>query len=428
MFTLRLIFYGLIAIVPSAEEDPFKANGFLAMMLDTSRIIDEHGKPMPSHYPIGLVTEGFVDGEDCSKRPCEISIEPYSHFDFDSTDVGMFTKFTGYRLGAGRQPRMLPTSRTDMRDFSWLVSMEALLPGEAANVNPICLYTPEHCPLIATMRVWTGQASTCHLVHYAREGSPNDLIRSFWFRSPHSQARSTQTIQAISDAVVVDIPMREETLTFASVPFSGRASAEPSPFLRADPTTRTLTLLIANVPVRAADYEGSCLFSNKPGCKETLPAGGAEAHHFSSYYSLSAEPVPPEERLAPREFPGETAPELLTSEMSCEEEIIKLTWFIRNRNAVNRKNLAAKPDTPLSELVFTPPHSKEVCIKTQFAPAWFGDLASNSVLMPERHEFQPSGGEETTVISPATRSRESRTRLAPEQETRPLPPTPPPEE
>lgn len=401
MFTLRLIFYGLIAIVPSNSPEN---DGFLALMIDTRGTMSSMSHAMPAHAAIGLVTEGRFMGKRCTAEvPCELKIPEFTHFDFDRSDVGLAAATNTLRLNSGKQERILPRNAFEATDFTWAARMSGAAP-DAGAVNPTCLFAPEHCRVWAALRLWTGQATACHLVHYVKDGE-TDRLRSFWFQPLVGEETSPQAIQALADAVEFQIPIRQRELSFSSVSFSGEGTPQKFLFL-ADPDTRTLTLVIANVPRK--DLEAALVEREQANrsVQQAAARGPADAHHFEAYYEIAETFLGADSRRVPKEFP---LSEAHLPEMRCEQEILSLASHLTDRNnELLDKGKERWTEEDRREGAKTPPHSKEVCVTAVYDDATLKDMAASTPLQPidsVSHNAQTAAGAARALAGASRKAR-----------------------
>jgi len=295
MFVLRLIFSGLIALVPIVDQQG-KEQGMTLLLLKA-----DHHKPI-----VGMIVGQCVEG-DCA-RPAGSTPQPAG-----STPLGLYWKLVDEGLSltlakadrwqvpattklTGGCPLMhFPENVADTADRGWILRLDDLFPGKG-KIDPDCLGERQHCPIVARFTVHNGQLSACHLVHGEMRTptgttlvmddleKPIDMVAAFSFGG------TDLTPRAIADAVMVEIEVAAPYLELES-----RSMIDGS-LTRAklEPVDGKMTLVVSN-----NDF-------HRP------PTGKHE--HFEHYYELAQ--IPEANKVVPSYFG-----EIKLDPGSCENDL-----------------------------------------------------------------------------------------------------------
>lgn len=362
MFTLRLVFYGLIAFVPNTPSYPGEPpdQGMVAILVDTRGILGTDSNPLPEHRPVGLVMEGCLctDG-DCRRcttgaaaPPLPFDLPRWHHIEFSpdyyygpwQQQDHMALRWSGERLP-------LPESALQSQDFSWSPSLDAVAPG-GGQVRRECIHHPEYCKVSAAAWLWHGTARACHLAHLreaaANPENPyegNQPVNAFRFKRAGSEDSVRDVVQAVADAVVVEVPITAGELSILLRPFGSEESTQAYRFT---PHNGRLTLVIGNLPTHTANEDRD-----------------EASHHFEAFYTLAEELVLDEYRVVPHRLEKMTASEYFA--MDCEQEVTALGRHLVELNVEAGRNTGGEGNAA-SAVVPAPPHSMEVCATGTFLP------------------------------------------------------------
>ncbi len=376
MITLRIIFYGLMAFVPSNNGE-----GMLVLFADPNRV--ESARPHTdedSHLALAFVVEEVETYED-GKTGLKLTALPY--WDPEHPPRAYVEAYPFFaepiEIAQDLQPsdadplQPLPVTASQTRDFAWSPSITGIAP-ESAGIRAECLVNPRECPISAVFRLWQSEVRACHLAHIPREemqyaeaplrsyAAPlarNDASAlsnaiAYSFRSEGARPRLEDPLQAVADAVVVDImvPGDDPVLHVSYLEEEKYIDIPLGP-----PNLRgVITLLFANVAVVPED--------RRPRRhRRHLPL--ASQHYRAFYHLAHTEPdsiyqvIPHATQYeAPLPFP-----------MDCEAEIVVLEEHLKARNVAR----FAKKERP-----YYVPHSIEVCGTTKFPttllPSWRSEI------------------------------------------------------
>ncbi len=375
MITLRIIFYGLVAFVPSIDQE-----GMMVLLLDPATTEEHGGHSIPSHHVEAFRVLKSATGEpylEAHEGLTEL-LSAGTYFEPSAFYTDPLTAATSLREMATGGRRTLPFSNDIVADFSWSPEVEAIAP-EAGAVRAECLVNPGECGLFAAFRIWAARARTCHLAHprlreleevtktatsrtrgsVATEDDhgrgPLGPIIAYRFRAVDDPPSATDVVQAVADAVVVEIDLPKEEAELYYARFDNTANG----YLRFGSGTasdRTVTLLIANIGERHSDLD--------PADLRHLLLG---SDHYRAYYSFSHTAFEAITQRIPHptfEVDQRTDPR----KMECEAEISLLETYVEGENEQRGNRL------------FVNPHLLEVCATTTFQAA---RLPSTRALVPQ---------------------------------------------
>ena len=266
MFTLRIIFYGLIALV-----DDGRTEGALALLVNAPHhessiwmldgkckkgdcyrnVRDLRPNPIPReelvarYRKIGFNMAWFLEQE-------ELSFEPFVSQTLKESAPVVFSE------GIPSFPR----TAAEGRSIVWVPSLSKIAPT-AGPLRSDCLGVPNGCPVAARVEVKKGLVNSCHLVH---EGDGKTAeVHAFDFRpAGAAEAASVGSPQAIADAVMVELKVKGRGLRLSARPFDAAPGAAPVS-VKLSPRKGQITLIVSN-----NDYSGEGSHS-----------------HFEHYYHLT---------------------------------------------------------------------------------------------------------------------------------------------
>lgn len=239
-FTLKIVFYGLIAFIPDSDN-----KGLTAILLDE---VGHESKV--SFY------QGYCDSGACP---------PYWNLSkVDLNIIGLPALTKGKEMAGLAFPRLtavsgFPVNANDMRSLKWVPRMEAI-EYDASAVKSDCLKSATSCPVAARVRLeGQGAASSCHFLH--TENDKDDLLVGFFFAAP-GQSAVQHKVRAIADAIEAEFSVEDiylEEAALANPSMKGRR-------VKLTPVDGKVVLLITNQPL------------TEPTRSDL---------HFLSYYKLS---------------------------------------------------------------------------------------------------------------------------------------------
>lgn len=348
MLTLKLIFYGLVALVPSINGE-----GAMVVFPTGKDVLDANGCAIPLHAPkVFQVTadEGGEAGleEIFPKTPSYIEPE-------DLMVNGFSSSIQGVRLTTNNGLLIFPPDSTQSRDTSWIPKV-ARFSGGNEDIRSECLVHPTQCNIGLMVRTWQGNLHTCHLSH---QGSPAKLIGgkyvcgkdgpilAYRFKELGATSAAQDVVQAVADAFMIELSYAGKSSV--SLYIEGDEK-EHFPIEFGDETS--ITLIFANLPTEPMRHSGRC-------------EGLGVDRHFSAYYDLGALGLNHE---TPAPIPQATFEESPLIAMDCETEISLLDgWIVDDYREKAKKAGVKHADRRCRH--FIKPHSLEVCSTAAFFPA-----------------------------------------------------------
>lgn len=401
MFTLKLIFYGLVAFVPSSRNE-----GALMLFPNAIELSDARGCALHEHQP-----RIFKVKADCpaGAAPCleeirlavgsGLYIEPLlsTTSGVNRVEGGIFTSAKG-RLS-------LPTEDEHTEDLGWVPNINELS-NQAGQVRPECLVNYRECGLSIALRAWEGEARSCHLAHptaaslasLAEQNLPGSKVTApagsarvigYRFKDLDQPAAELDRIQAVTDAFAIEIKSSSREFILGLQPFD--PAVPGSEIQLTAGADGVATLLLANLP-KPEDPAA-------PVAAHCRPSQGVD-RHFDAFYHLASQ----DPQLYARPLPHATleqAPFVLS--MRCETEVGLLAALLEDEgNKPGGKKTA-------------PPHSVPACATGSFGEA----------NLPSRRSL-PGGGKPPDAAARALAPGQPRFQRrspsgAPASSTRPLP-------
>jgi len=298
-FTLRLIFYGLVALVPNAADKP-TAISFL--MVDApGRQYASDGCELPAHFPSLFVRSGncSYDAELCSsssRLPAPEGIRYSWALDGQQVTIGLPGSGSLSLAGGRAVGTELPKTVDEARDASWIPPIEATVATD-------CLEGAFHCPLAGRINVNRGVVSVCHLEasDEALGGNVRRVVHSFELRPlGGGVSNNVAKRQAVADAIVVTIEGLDRDSPVELMLKDLHNSAEHKIILSAkaedanDPDANFVDVWFVNIP-KPGEHSDSADVCNNPKIDR----------HFQLYYGFverkaQVAPISLAERLIPQ--------------------------------------------------------------------------------------------------------------------------------
>jgi hypothetical protein len=257
-FTLKIIFYGLIGLVPSRQN-----SDLWAILLDGVRA------GVTEHVPAMDIYQGSC--VDCNRYLTSSNI-PRAGSSWSLKNLDLVAEIDPGRdpLRSLPPPSVSPRTKEEAAELGWIPSMVAIS-KESSIVKPSCLAqnitADSPCPAAARVRVagWD-EAASCHFLH-----GQDKRTEAFSFAPAGEQ--STGSIHAIADALAFRWYFIGSSISFKVKSWGGADN-----YIELKPDNGLITLIIWNHP---------------PGLLEQHH----RRRHFVAYYKLAAEepikkPVP----------------------------------------------------------------------------------------------------------------------------------------
>lgn len=368
MFTLKIVFVGLIAFAPVDDGE----GTFLL------------GSPRDSfHLPLVVQTKGQCEGDQCafvgdtSSLP-QPTLVAQSHAAIaeavladGATDGAMGPRFGPYEgtsfpvlfwlpfeldmrfdddlgrlfLSSGRpvidgRPAVVPNNEAESRDVSWIPSVKALTMG-ATRLRGSCRSNGKSCPMWSGLAVDGGRLSTCHLLHV-----PDNCIAHEGQLAIYDLK---ETSQAVGNALQLEVEVEADWIEIVGRKPDGSDVARAKLL----PKEGEVKLLVINEPM------GSC--AQLPNRCQPPTRLGHQKHFYklldpwTSVFAYFSSKVPVLEGAYQNGYRG-----------TCEEEVGEIESVIVDHNAralaANAKKGAAAAEISLCVLAF--PHGASECDTT----------------------------------------------------------------
>lgn len=263
MFTLRIILYGLIALV-----DGNRPEGVLALLVSD-----------PNHQASVWMMEGECVQQDGQTTPChrfpgspaqaDMLSQIYQQAGFNLTwflqqehvslDLSQAEAWDQPQpIFFGTSTPVFPEDAAQTRSLIWVPELTRIVPG-ADGLRPDCLGAPAGCPVAARFEMSRGLVSSCHLVHEG-DGEAAE-VHAFDFRPDGASVPTVDTPQSISDAVMIEIKINAPSVELRSRQFTSDQNQQAISLI---PQQGRVTLIVSN-----NDYSGQ-----------------GSHNHFAHYYQL----------------------------------------------------------------------------------------------------------------------------------------------
>jgi hypothetical protein len=341
-FTLRIIFYGLIAFSPNADD-----SGTLALLVDGRAACMELEPSADcsgsAHLPMIFLLDGdCVDG-DCVRGISGKGL-PFNLLWVLERERVHIEGLTSTPGPASSDPpdESFPSSSGTARHRGWQARMSRL--GFA--VKPDCRRGDASCALSATFAIPGSDSDriTCHLFHAPMSEKCEDLqleVKEFEFREPDCGEGQADTYrQALADATMTEVDVTSSSIELATgnlTDGSGSHSATIRPIQVGNEWV--VTLVVGNFGLLAEDDEA------------VLESG--IVHHFELFYALG-QADGGSRRLVPCATGSWRC--LQKKFLDCEDDM--------DRMRTGLLNLAGLPELHL--VPPSVPHNVEECVGTQF--------------------------------------------------------------
>lgn len=349
MLTLTLIFYGLVAFVPSINGE-----GAMVVFPSAENVVDSRGCTITTHAP-RIFQVLYSPG---GKKPMEL--KPMfvdrkglpSYIEPENVPSRGLRTASGLRaIGSNGAELVFPSNSGQVADLSWIPNLSRLS-FASGDIRAECLIRPSECKIPLSVRTWQGDAHVCHLAH-PNEGTGTGKgklhcgtegpVLAYRFKDLGAPSTSQDALQAVADAFMIRMTL--EKTPAASMYLLWTDGSEKHETIEYGDDTN-ITLLFANLPGDSKNPHGRC---HSTGIDR----------HFYSYYDL-----------------GTTDPKFLTSlplpqstseeapggfEMECEGEVSLLESRLTSDYRALKRDDDICPDAK--------PHSIEVCSTAQFFAA-----------------------------------------------------------
>lgn len=325
-FTLRIIFYGLIAFAPNGP-------GMHAVVVDSQTVNPlPPAISFPEHQVRGWVLKGRCEagctGDDAFEIPKGVRIS------IDGGLSGLVEPVLGRRDLPGGGWRVYPQTQEQSSDFTWVTPLGEL-DSSAGVLYGECAKSPNSCPIHAIFEIDRGRISACHLIHGPKDGK----LRIFRYKSRMGPGSTSDLVQAAADAILVEIGGLRDEVTLTKTRF-GENTTEQDNLVEVTPDQdNVVTIIIANYRPPSQAASGPIIDS-----------------HFEAYYQLAGSMIPAHSKRIPFENGTVAKTEFNPYHLACEEDMDELAMRICAQHLHVQSRVC-------NQVV---PHSVEACATAQF--------------------------------------------------------------
>ncbi|HEV7670316.1 MAG TPA: hypothetical protein VGS22_17495 [Thermoanaerobaculia bacterium] len=365
MTTLTLIFYGLVALVPSLNRE-----GAMVVLPSAQGVIDSLGCEIPTHHP--RIFQKKKDPKSGSPYLDELPFDaqkglPSYIEPLDTPTVGLNT-VQGLRAANNGGELVFPSNENEAGDLSWIPEIARLSFG-SQDIRSECLVHPRECKVSLLVRTWQGDVRACHLAHpnLRNEGGQEKgrngcgilgPLVAFRIKDVVAPPTTIDPFQAVADAFSIKLTLSQTTQAKLYLIYPDGSTGNLALDFDED---ANVTLLIANLP----EYEAANTKDHSARCHQE----GID-HHFFAYYDLGTTDPRFLTSLPLPQATLEKSPGLV--DMECEEEVSLLEDLLLTALRTTFRDSKA--------CFVVPPHSEEACSMAQFAPQVLPSLRSEPPL------------------------------------------------
>jgi len=313
-FTLRIFFIGLIAFVPSPDDQKLSV-----LLLDARNGYEvSDGTRIPVHQPLLVVRAGNCDGE-CGGEAALAQVAKFL-FPMKTTTQAGDTLFAALHRGGAwtldgsdlsienvspaalsplrinralrkmldGKPDLLPQTPEESKDFSWVAELDKIDP-QLGTVDPdVLLERPQKGLIVARLPLTAGEVSTYRLV------GVDDQVYRLDFRTLKGEGAKASYSQALAEWVVAEIQVPGDAVRLVERRFDGK----PGRTMTIKPEGGVIELALLNMPQGHAD----------PAAHGMDPRATAAGKHFEMFYGLSSTPPSTTSRPVPQILSTTAAP------------------------------------------------------------------------------------------------------------------------
>jgi hypothetical protein len=307
-FLVRILFSGLIAFVPSEDRTEVTV---LLLNVDHGYHTSD-GSALAHHKPLIVARAGNCTGQ-CPKRDeevarfiyvdkplaaaldsLELAVDGGGAWVLDSSDLTIrkgsanapalpaLSFRSGVRATANGVPLAIPTTATELGDYSWVADMKKVCPTGCVFDQSILGSNPPAGLVAARFKLRSGNVFTYSVARIGADVTPVNFKRSDGTGSASAYS------QAIASWVGADIEVSGDSVELVETTFNG--DAERSMLLEPDAEGK-IEIAVLNLPP----------FVPPASSSNEAPAAG---RHFEAYYELTENPPASATRLVPRPGPA----------------------------------------------------------------------------------------------------------------------------
>lgn len=303
MFTLKIFFLGLIALVPSPD-----GREVTILLVDGRQgFTASDGTELGTHQAFLVARAGGCQGqcERGDRETAEFFFAKYgagasarlddallqggvwrlseSDLTLRSSNEPQGLEAAGVQLTKTRAtgPLALPTTPLEATDFTWIADLGQIAPG-AGGLDPDHLAPrPWKAWIVGRFRLQNGRITAYRLAGI------EDQIVPIGFRPLHGGQASDYS-QALADSAMVEIEIQGESIEIEEEGFGGGNRR----FMRLSPENGVVEMALLNTPPSGVGHASH----GAPDPATSMPAPGK---HFEIFYELLRQPTPKPLRSVP---------------------------------------------------------------------------------------------------------------------------------
>ncbi|MEP7012341.1 MAG: hypothetical protein ABJC13_18630 [Acidobacteriota bacterium] len=263
MLTVKVIVFGLIAIVPH-----FDTHTVTLLFVDSLKI---PGKDNPAHIPfIGTwggvncsgdcgfpLKDGDLDASsDIGKKTVELLNKGTIDWpkdlpsDLNWIPVGRVTRMLNLEsqprvaqlLGNDFAPKALPEVQQQVASWRWILSMQTLTSGKG-QIDGKCIRAPEKCPISASLEIPFDKLGSCHLLSLG-----DDKVVSYTIKKGSGTFE-----QAISDGALLEFSVPGNSFEIETGCLDSHKCYHKKATLTPSNKLQGFFLLVGNMPYPKSD-------------------------------------------------------------------------------------------------------------------------------------------------------------------------------
>lgn len=306
-FILRIFFSGLIAFVPS--EDGRELSVLLVNTPHEYSLAD--GTALAHHRPLLLARGASCEGTCTTTTHQSIAQYMFSNktpqqaltslnqallgggaWELSNAELSLngpqepLNIRTGLRTSNNGTLSAVPATPTEREDFTWIASMNAVVPGSGGFKNAVSSpEAPPGCVVAARLKLRSGKVFTYSVIRVDGKARP---VR---FRNPSGDGTEAPYAQALANWAAAEIRVPGDFVEITDVQFN---DPERRRTMKLRPEQGVVEMALLNLP----PFEAPA-----PDAPAGTPAPG---QHFQIYYDLVKAPPARAARLVP--YPSAAAP------------------------------------------------------------------------------------------------------------------------
>jgi hypothetical protein len=311
-FTLRIFFIGLIAFVPSLDDQRLSV-----LLLDARNGYGvSDGTRIPAHQPLLVARAGDCDGECGGETLAQVAkflfpmktatqagdtffaaVHRGGAWTLDGSDLTIegVSPAALSPLKINRElrrvldgkPELLPQTPEESKDFSWIADLSKIDP-DLGTVDPdVLAERPQKGLIVGRLQLTAGEVSTYRLV------GVDDQVFPLGFRTLKGESAKASYSQALAEWVVAEIKVKGDAVRLVERRFDGKAGRT----MTIKPENSVVELALLNIAQGHAE----------PAAHAMDPVATV-GKHFEIFYGLSSTPPSTFSRPVPQILSATAAP------------------------------------------------------------------------------------------------------------------------